>query len=263
MGTTDWNWRDLRTSSLLAEDEAILALDKPSGISVMGERHDTDVVELAGEAGERLFPVHRIDKATSGVILFAKDLSRHGGLTRQFNKRTVDKAYLVVTETVGLPDEGTIELPLSVGRKNRVRIAAPREAIRTEREGPHGRWWAADEDLLDTRRYPSTTLFRRVYEGPRHSLLVARPVTGRRHQIRVHLAWTGHPVLGDPLFDRAAAQAGSRTFLHSWRLGFDADWRGGERLALEAAPSDAFFAPLGDGLSAQKARALLAEVRVP
>jgi tRNA pseudouridine32 synthase/23S rRNA pseudouridine746 synthase/23S rRNA pseudouridine1911/1915/1917 synthase len=315
MGTTDWNWRDLRRSALLREDAAILALDKPSGIAVMGERHDTDIVEMAQQSGEQLYPVHRIDKATSGVILFAKDLSRHGGLTRQFNKRTVDKAYLVVTETVGLPDEGTIELPLSAGRKGRVRIAAQREAIRCERthrtgpddgenaedtggarpagsarkapgkgtpnaarnadgeprEKPVGggagkdlaRWWVADEDLLDTRRYPSTTLFRRVWEGTRHSLLVARPVTGRRHQIRVHLAWIGHPILGDPLFDKAAAAAGSRTFLHSWRLGFDADWLGGERLALEAAPSTEFLAPLADELPPAKARELLAEIRVP
>lgn len=239
----------------------------------MGERHDTDIVELAQESGEQLYPVHRIDKATSGVILFAKDLSRHGGLTRQFNKRTVDKAYLVVTETVGLPEEGTIELPLSAGRKGRIRIAAQREAIRADRtestqEGggaqkEHGRWWVADEDLLDTRRYPSTTLFRRVYEGARHSLLVVRPVTGRRHQIRVHLAWIGHPVLGDPLFDKAAAQTGARTYLHSWRLGFDADWLDGERLALQAAPAAEFFDPLAGELSPEEARALLADVRVP
>ncbi|MCA1221318.1 RluA family pseudouridine synthase [Streptomyces sp. 8L] len=287
MGTTDWDWHDLRSSSLLVEDAAILALDKPSGISVMGERHDTDIVELAQESGEKLYPVHRIDKATSGVVLFAKDLSRHGGLTRQFNKQTVDKAYLVVTETVGLPDEGTVELPLSAGRKGRIRIAAQRESIRADREkGPdgvlggaagngggnagagsgetdRGRWWVAEEDLLDTRRYPSTTLFRRVYEGARHSLLVVRPVTGRRHQIRVHLAWIGHPVLGDPLFDKAAAQAGSRTFLHSWRLGFDADWLGGERPALDAAPPGQFFAPLVDELTTAEARALLEGVRAP
>jgi tRNA pseudouridine32 synthase / 23S rRNA pseudouridine746 synthase len=269
MGTTDWNWHDLRSSSLLSEDAAILALDKPSGISVMGERHDTDIVELAQGSGEQLYPVHRIDKATSGVILFAKDLSRHGGLTRQFNKRTVDKAYLVVTETTGLPEEGTVELPLSAGRKGRIRIAAQREAIRSEREragggaGGLGRWWVADEDLLDTRRYPSTTVFRRVFEGTRHSLLVVRPVTGRRHQIRVHLAWIGHPVLGDPLFDKAAAREGTRTFLHSWRLGFDADWLGGERVALEAAPSADFFAPLSGELAAQDALKLLADVRVP
>lgn len=263
MGTTDWNWRDLRDASLLLEDSAILALDKPSGISVVGERHGTDIVELAQEAGEQLYPVHRIDKATSGVILFAKELARHGGLTRQFSKRTVDKAYLVVTETVGLPRHGTIELPLSAGRKGRVRIAAQRESIRAGRKADEGRWWVADEDLLDTRRYPSTTVFDTLYEGARHTLLVARPVTGRRHQIRVHLAWIGHPILGDPLFDKAAAQAGARTHLHSWRLGFDADWLGGERVTLEAAPSTGFFAPLAGELPAEEAAALLSGIRVP
>lgn len=262
MGTTDWNWHDLRSSALLLEDEAILALDKPTGISVMGERHGTDLVELAEDSGERLFPVHRIDKATSGVILFAKDLAQHGGLTRQFNKRTVDKAYLVLTGTAGLPDEGEIDLPLSAGRKGRVRIAAQRGHIRADQGQGRGRWWVPEEDLLDTRRYPSTTLFRKVYSDARHSLLVVRPVSGRRHQIRVHLAWIGHPVLGDPLFDKSAEATGIRTFLHSWRLGFDAEWLGGRRLDLEAPPSADFFEPLSDGLSQKDAAALLSGVRV-
>ena len=95
----------------------------------MGERHDTDLVRLAEEAGEKLYPAHRIDKVTSGVLLLAKDLALHGDLTRQFNRRTVDKVYLAITASTGLPGRGTIELPLSVGRKNRVRVAANRAAI--------------------------------------------------------------------------------------------------------------------------------------
>ena len=105
----------------------------------MGERHDTDLVRLAEEAGEKLYPAHRIDKVTSGVLLLAKDLALHGDLTRQFNRRTVDKVYLAITATTGLPDRGTIELPLSVGRKNRVRVAANRAAIAFDRPAPAGR----------------------------------------------------------------------------------------------------------------------------
>ncbi|WP_235608502.1 pseudouridine synthase, partial [Frankia casuarinae] len=78
---------------MIYEDEAILVLDKPVGISVMGERHDTDLVTLAGDDGEELFPVHRIDKVTSGLVLFARQLRFHGDLTRQFQRRTVDKRY--------------------------------------------------------------------------------------------------------------------------------------------------------------------------
>lgn len=236
------SWHELRAESLIREDVATLALNKPSGISVIGERHETDIVELAREAGEELFPVHRIDKVTSGLILFAKTLDFHGELTRQFNKRTVDKAYLVITRSVDLPERGTIDMPLSVGRKGRIRIAAPREAIVADHKT--GRWFVRQEDLLDTRNYPSTTQFATVWSDDEHTILVVRPITGRRHQIRVHLAWIGHPILGDPLFNKAAAEQLGRTFLHSWQLGVDAAWLDGKRLEIEAVPGQDFWEPV-------------------
>ncbi len=154
-------------------------LDKPTGWSVMGERHDTDLVRLAADDGEKLWPAHRIDKVTSGVVLFAKDLAHHGDLTRQFNQRTVEKTYLAVTATTGLPERGRIELPLSVGRKNRVRIAAPREAIVRD-----GDTWSvpADAVLDGVSTYPSTTAFERLDEVDGTTLLAVHPETGRRHQ---------------------------------------------------------------------------------
>src|SRR3954466_4144379 len=109
------DWADISRRDVVYEDEAVLALKKPVGISVMGERHETDLVRLAADAGEVLYPVHRIDKVTSGLVLLAKDLAVHGGLTRQFNARTVEKGYLAITRTTGLPEKGTIDLPLSVG----------------------------------------------------------------------------------------------------------------------------------------------------
>lgn len=251
------SWREVRSTPALLEDDAVLVLNKPAGISVMGERHGTDLVELAEQAGEQLFPAHRVDKVTSGVVLFAKDLATHGGLTRQFNKRTVDKAYLIVTKTTGLPDQGTIDLPLSVGRKNRVRIAAAREDIRAD--AAEGRWSVAEDDLLDVKNYPSTTHFWTLWSDGEYSVLVARPVTGRRHQIRVHLAWIGHPVLGDPLFDKTAAAAGLRTHLHSWRLGFDASWLDGSRIEVAADPDEDFWKPLAGTLSADTVARLLHE----
>ena len=226
-------WHRIRAERVLHEDAALLALDKPAGWSVMGERHDTDLVRLAADAGEKLWPAHRIDKVTSGVVLFARDLARHGDLTRQFGARTVDKTYLALTRSTGLPARGTIELPLSVGRKNRVRIAADREAIRV-RETDDGTVWDVPDDAVrsgDT--YPSTTTFERVASDTDHTLLAVHPLTGRRHQIRVHLAWIGHPLAGDPLFDKAPA---TRTGLHAWRLGIDAP--DGTRLALEATPRE-------------------------
>jgi tRNA pseudouridine32 synthase/23S rRNA pseudouridine746 synthase len=244
-------WADLRDGTRVYEDDAILALNKPVGISVMGERHDTDLVQLAKDTGEELFPVHRIDKVTSGLILFARGLAAHGGLTRQFNKRTVEKAYLMITRTAGLPAEGVVDLPLSAGRKGRIRIAAPRESI-VETDG---RWAVDPADVLDTRVYPSTTEFTTVWTDGEHSLLAVRPVTGRRHQIRVHMAWIGHPVLGDPLFDKAGD---TRAYLHSWHLGFDAEWLGGRRLRLVAEPGADFWGPV-DGVAARERLTVLGE----
>ncbi|WP_280234887.1 RluA family pseudouridine synthase [Nocardia cyriacigeorgica] len=236
----DIDWPDLRERCRLDEDEAIVALNKPAGISVTGERHDTDIVQAAAAAGETLYPVHRIDKVTSGVVLLAKDLAAHGQLTRQFNKQTARKTYLAIVATPAeqLPDTGTIDLPLSVGRKNRVRIAAPRESIRVADD----RWFVESADLLDTKNYPSTTRFATVLRHGAHTVLALRPVTGRRHQIRVHLAWIGHAITGDPLFDKSTAH--DRTYLHSWRLGLAADWRTPPELNLEAPPGESFWAPI-------------------
>ncbi|WP_216895225.1 RluA family pseudouridine synthase [Nocardia alni] len=231
----DERWPELRERCRVEEDAAVVALNKPAGISVTGERHDTDIVRLAAEVGETLYPVHRIDKVTSGLVLFAKDLGAHGQLTRQFNKRTAEKTYLAVTASTGLPERGVIELPLSVGRKNRVRIAAPREAI--VRDGDE--WSVPERDLLAGKNYPSRTEFITVSRGEEHTVLAVRPVTGRRHQIRVHLAWIGHPIAGDPLFDRSETHP--RTHLHSWRLRVDAPWRDTGELALEAVPGPDFW----------------------
>ncbi|MBF6171604.1 RluA family pseudouridine synthase [Nocardia blacklockiae] len=237
-------WPQLRERCVLEEDAAILALDKPAGISVTGERHDTDIVELAAAAGETLYPVHRIDKVTSGLVLLAKDLGAHGQLTRQFNKRTADKTYLAITASTGLPDRGVIELPLSVGRKNRVRIAAPRESIVRTADT----WTVAERDLLAGKNYPSTTEFTTLFRAEAHTVLAVRPITGRRHQIRVHLAWIGHPIAGDPLFDKSGSYP--RTHLHSWRLRLEAPWRTPAELTPEAPPGQDFWSVGGTVLDA-------------
>jgi tRNA pseudouridine32 synthase / 23S rRNA pseudouridine746 synthase len=251
------DWADLRDAWVVLEDNAVLALNKPAGISVMGERHGTDLARIAAGAGERLFPVHRIDKVTSGVILFAKELRWHGDLTRQFSQRSTDKAYLAITRSSGLPARGTIDLPLSVGRKNRVRVAVPRASIVADVAA--GTWTAGPSAVLGrVRTYPSVTTFARLWHDDRHTLLLVRPVTGRRHQIRVHLAWIGHPVEGDPLFGAGDA---ARAHLHSWRLAFTAAWRDGERLRAEAAPGADFWAPVAARLPAPEQASLLDAAR--
>jgi tRNA pseudouridine32 synthase / 23S rRNA pseudouridine746 synthase len=232
-------WDQLRDGRELLRDDDLLVLDKPAGWSVMGERHDTDVVRVARDAGETLWPAHRIDKVTSGIVLFARRLEAHGDLTRQFADRTVAKTYLAVATGTDLPERGTIELPLSVGRKNRVRIAAPREAITCV----DGVWTVPDDAVLAGDHYPSTTTFERLGVGEDRTLLAVTPTTGRRHQIRVHLAWIGHALVGDPLF---AKNPPTRTGLHAWRLGFTGP--DGTRHDLEAPPGEDFraLAPVYD-----------------
>jgi tRNA pseudouridine32 synthase / 23S rRNA pseudouridine746 synthase len=240
-------WAEIRDRGVVYEDNGALVLNKPAGLAVMGERHETDVVRLAADAGEKLYPAHRIDKATSGALLLAKELRLHGDLTRQFNRRSVDKVYLAITRSTGLPGHGTIELPLSVGRKNRVRVAGQRAAIVFDEAC--ARWSIpADAQFDGVRAYPSLTTFVRLGGDERHTLLAVTPVTGRRHQIRVHLAWIGHPIEGDPLFIRSGGQEpGGRTQLHSWRLGFDAAWAGGTRIQAEAPPGADFWDALDGG----------------
>jgi tRNA pseudouridine32 synthase / 23S rRNA pseudouridine746 synthase len=238
VSTGDSTWDQVRAGRELLRDDDLLVLDKPAGWSVMGERHDTDLVRVAADAGEQLWPAHRIDKVTSGVVLFARRLAVHGGLTRQFADRTVAKTYLAVAAGTGLPEHGTIELPLSVGRKNRVRIAAPREAITVT----DGVWSVPADAVLPGDTYPSTTTFERLGEGADRTLLAVTPTTGRRHQIRVHLAWIGHALVGDPLFTK---NPDTRTGLHAWRLAFTGP--DGTRHDLEAPPGDDFRA-LAPGL---------------
>jgi tRNA pseudouridine32 synthase/23S rRNA pseudouridine746 synthase len=234
-------WSTIRNGTVILENDHILVLNKPAGISVMGERHDVDLVTLAEAAGEWLMPAHRIDKVTSGVVLLAKTIEVHGGLTRQFNRRTVDKTYLAITRSRGLPEHGVIDLPLAVGRKNRVRVAGPRDSITLDETT--NRWSIPRSEVFrDKSVYPSLTAFVRLWEARGRSLLLLRPVTGRRHQIRVHLAWIGHPIEGDPLFAQDGLPA--RTFLHAWRLSFDASWDDNSRVHVEAPPGPDFWKPL-------------------
>lgn len=240
-------WEDLRNSCGLFEDDAILVLNKPAGISVVGERHSDDLLSLAKDAGELVYAVHRIDKVTSGAVLLAKDLKTHGELTRQFAKRNVEKSYLAITPTVGMPSSATLDLPLYTASSGRVRIAGNRSDIVFDAAQQS---WRIPDDRVPAkpRHFPSRTDFVKVFESDTHTLLLLRPFTGRRHQIRVHLAWVGHPISGDPLFDKKASSSGNRTALHSLQLSFDTDWMPQPRMEIEAVPTADFWAPFSGEL---------------
>jgi 23S rRNA-/tRNA-specific pseudouridylate synthase len=206
------------TFETLYRSDELLVLNKPGGLSMLADRSGAECLwdrlpALLGP-GSRPLPVHRLDKGTSGVLLVALERRLQGALNRAFAARHVDKFY--VARVVGEPDlggrTGLIDLPLMRGRKSRYRVAAPRAAI--ER---HGNVWrvanAAAAGLASQSRM-------RLHQSGARSVLAMQPVTGRTHQLRVHLAWIGHPICGDHLYGRpdAAEQRWPRLALHCHRI---------------------------------------------
>lgn len=231
-----WTWEELHRTRTVHEDDQVLVLDKPEGISVTGERHGTDVVRLAAAEGTKLRPVHRIDKVTSGLVVLALTPAAHSDLTRQFTLRQVRKGYLAVLVGAELPDRGEIDLPLVTASSGRVRIAARRDSITWDVDT---RRFAVPAEAVDRGRrvFDSLTTFEVQDRDPKGDLaLVALgPRTGRRHQIRVHTAWIGHPVAGDPLFRTTSrTEKFARTMLHAHRLSINLPWIGDQPVSFEA-----------------------------
>ena len=197
-------------------DAGLVVLDKASGVSVLADRTGAPCL---WDALKERYPhprlVHRIDKGTSGLLLVALTRSRQKVLTRAFNQHAIRKHYLAVV--AGHVAAGTtlrIALPLKPGRKSRYRVAGLREEIRSSREG----WSLPPEEHQGG--HESVTRIRVIATSARRSLLAVQPLTGRAHQIRVHLAWIGHATVGDHLYGTPAApeQAAPRLALHAHRL---------------------------------------------
>ena len=181
-------------------DEAILVLNKPSGLlSVPGKTEDlADCLEARANAafpGAR--PVHRLDKDTSGLIVFARTPEALAHIGLQFEKRRTDKAYQALVWGQPAMDSGHVDQPLIADWPNR-----PKQHISAQ----HGRPAQTEWRVLD-RSDPV-----RVW---------LHPLTGRTHQLRVHMAFLGHPILGDNLYAHAdALNASSRLCLHACMLRF-------------------------------------------
>lgn len=195
---------------VLYEDEALLAINKPAGLVVHpapGHRQGTLVSALLhrwptlppGLDPARLGIVHRLDKDTSGVLLIAKTAAVLVELGRQFHDREIDKRYLALVWGVPRNPRGTIDEPIGRHPVHRQRMAVR----------PRGR--------VAVTRYEVVEAWQQV------ALVRAHPATGRTHQIRVHLAALGHPIVGDRLYGRgrdSRAIGITRQALHAETLCF-------------------------------------------
>ncbi len=211
--------------SIIYEDEDLAAVDKPSGMVVHpapGHPGGTLVNALLhrgqslSHAGGEGRPgiVHRLDKDTSGLVVFALSGPAARGFSKLFAERSVEKRYLAVVS--GKTPDGLLEMD---------------EPVTDERKG---------------RSFEARTLAKRLRYARGAGLLLLRPLTGRRHQLRVHLAGAGHPILGDPRYGPAkGAGYGGRLLLHAAHLAF-LHPVSGEPLVLFAPPPADFAGPCQD-----------------
>ncbi len=181
---------------IVTANDAWAAVDKPAGLpSVPGRK--PELADCAWSRVQQRFPdalvVHRLDMATSGLLLFARGIDMQRALSHAFAAREVRKTYVALVHGHVADDEGTIDLPLAADWPRR-----PRQVVDHEHGKPSLTRWRVKE---------------RPGEAPR-TLLELEPLTGRTHQLRVHLAAIGHPIVGDALY----GPADSRDAVHRMRL---------------------------------------------
>lgn len=199
---------------ILHRDRQLAVLNKPAGLSLLADRSGAPCLwdRLPELLQARPLLVHRLDKGTSGVLLVALDAELQRRLTRAFQSRRVRKYYLAwVAGRLTATSTLEVGLPLRRGRKSRYRVAGPRERIRRT-----GRGWHLPPADRDPEGLDSYTRVRPLVYRDHRTLLLAAPRTGRSHQLRVHLSWIDHPILGDHLYGRPKAreQQAPRLQLH-------------------------------------------------
>jgi 23S rRNA pseudouridine1911/1915/1917 synthase len=192
--------------TIIYQDNDLIVVDKPAGLTVHpAPGHPSGTLvnallamcpDLQGIAGTlRPGIVHRLDKDTSGLLVVAKNDRAMRSLQSQLSERRVHKTYLALVQGAPSPREGQIEAPIGRSPKNRKKMAI----VEGGRE--------------------STTRYKVREEMRGHTLLEVEPITGRTHQIRVHLTAVGHPIVGDSVYGRPSPLLG-RQFLHAWKLAF-------------------------------------------
>ena len=211
--------RDTATAAsavrVLFENDAILAVDKPEGVVSISEAGKGGLPELLCDVyAGRLYTVHRLDREASGVIVFAKDAAMHRHLNGEFDRRSVRKTYLALTHGTIAANRGTVNKPIREFGSGRMGI-----------DPKSGK--------------PSATEFKVEERFKGFTLLRAFPLTGRRHQIRVHLYSLGHPIVGDLKYGEKAAQENfPRLMLHALEIEFALP--DGERLKICSSVPESF-----------------------
>ncbi len=179
-----------RDFAVLAEDDTFLAIDKPSGLPIHTTAkfwRNTLVAVLRERYPDQGLQVcHRLDRETSGVLLVARGREASSILKRAFARRAVSKTYLALVHGVPSPAEGTVDSPVHL-------LDSPTHLMMGVAE--------AGQDGL-----PALTHYRVIQTFERNALLAVTPHTGRQHQIRVHLASIGHPIVGDKLYRASEKQ---------------------------------------------------------
>jgi len=178
---------------VLYEDEHVLAVNKPPNLLVLPDRYDPSLPFLSGilkAAKGKIFVVHRIDKETSGLILFARTPEAHAALNHDFRKHLVRKTYLALVRGKNSKKEGEIDLPIAPSRRERGKMIVEQDSGKESR-----------------------THYAILEEFNGFSLVEAKPESGRTHQIRIHLSAVGLPILADPVYGD-----GRPLFLSSFKL---------------------------------------------
>jgi 23S rRNA pseudouridine1911/1915/1917 synthase len=203
---------------IVHEDDHLLVVDKPAGMVVhpaAGNPDGTLVNALLHHCAGRLSGiggvarpgiVHRIDKDTSGLLVVAKTDVAHEGLAAQFAKHSIDRRYLAITSGIPVPAQGTVDAPLARSATNRKKIAIVKEG----------------------RGKRAVTHYRIIAPLKGAALVECRLETGRTHQVRVHMASLGNPLVGDPVYGRSRDEHREilkrldfrRQALHAAELGF-------------------------------------------
>ena len=202
---------------IIHQDENILVIDKPAGLPVLPDGWEADapyLVKILEADHGKLWVVHRLDKTTSGVIVFARDADTHRALSLQFETHEIEKIYHAFLEGNPKWNETIAKHPLrvNVGHKHRTAVD-------------------------DKNGKPSETQFKVIKRYQAAALIEAKPMTGRTHQIRVHAYALGHPLLGDTLYGAEETNTITRPALHAHSLTLQLN---GEQKTFKASYPDDF-----------------------